>query len=57
MKLDDVADRRVFVQVISGSVDVNGEVLNAGDGVQVGGETSIDITSNDDAELLLFNMS
>jgi|SRR5210317_1831723 redox-sensitive bicupin YhaK (pirin superfamily) len=57
VKLDDVAGRRVFVQVISGSIDVNGEVLNAGDGVQVGGETSIDIASNDDAELLLFNMS
>jgi redox-sensitive bicupin YhaK (pirin superfamily) len=55
--LDNVVDRRVFVQIISGSVDVNGEVLNAGDGVQISAVASVDITSNDDAELLLFNMS
>jgi redox-sensitive bicupin YhaK (pirin superfamily) len=55
--LDDVADRRVLVQIISGSVDVNGETLAAGDGVQIRGEPAINITANDDAELLLFNMS
>lgn len=55
--LDDVADRRVLVQIISGSVDMNGETLAAGDGVQIRGEPAISITANDDAELLLFNMS
>ena len=55
--LDDVADRRVFVQIVSGSVDVNGETLFAGDGVQIRGETTIDVTANDDAELLMFSMS
>ncbi len=55
--LDDVADRRVFVQIVSGSVDVNGETLFAGDGVQIRGETVIDVTANDDAELLMFSMS
>ena len=55
--LDDVADRRVFVQIVSGSVNVNGETLSAGDGVQIRGETMIDVTANDDAELLMFSMS
>ena len=55
--LDDVADRRILVQIVSGSVDVNGETLAAGDGVQIRGETVIDVTANDDAELLLFSMN
>jgi redox-sensitive bicupin YhaK (pirin superfamily) len=55
--LDGVADRRVFVQIVSGSVDVNGETLAAGDGMQIRGESAINVTANDDAELLLFNMS
>jgi hypothetical protein len=55
--LDDVAGRRVFVQIVSGSVDVNGETLFAGDGVQIRDETVIDVTANDDAELLMFSMS
>jgi len=55
--LDDVEDRRVFVQVISGSIAVNGEALIAGDGAQIRSEASIEIEAHDDAELLLFNMS
>lgn len=55
--LDNVADRRIFVQIVSGSVTVNGESLAAGDGAQIRSETAIDITAHDDAELLLFNMS
>ena len=55
--LDDVADRRVLVQIVSGSVNVNGETLLAGDGVQIRDVAAIDITANDDTELLLFCMS
>ena len=55
--LDDVADRRVLVQIVSGSVNVNGETLLAGDGVQIRDVATIDITANDDAELLLFSMN
>jgi len=55
--LDDVADRRILVQIVSGSVDVNGETLAAGDGVQIRDVAAIDITANDDTELLLFSMS
>ena len=55
--LDDVADRRILVQIVSGSVNVNGETLLAGDGVQIRDVAAIDITANDDTELLLFNIS
>ncbi len=54
LDLDD--RRRVFVQVISGRLDVNGQALAAGDGAQIEGERRIDITANDDAEFLLFDM-
>ena len=55
--LDDVADRRVLVQIVSGSVNVNGETLLAGDGVQIRDVATINVTANDDAELLLFSMT
>jgi redox-sensitive bicupin YhaK (pirin superfamily) len=45
------------VQIVSGSVNVNGETLLAGDGVQIRDVAAIDITANDDTELLLFNIS
>jgi hypothetical protein len=56
VRLDDVAERRVFVQIVSGNVDVNGETLAAGDGVQIRGEATLDVTAHEDAELLLFSM-
>jgi len=54
--LDDVSERRVFVQVVSGSVAVNGSELAAGDGVQIREEPAIHIAAHDEAELLLFNL-
>ena len=54
--LGDVADRHVFVQLVTGSVEVNGERLSAGDGVQIKAESTVSISAQDDAELLLFNM-
>ena len=55
--LDNITDRRIFVQLISGGVAVNGEALSAGDGAQISNEATIEIAASDDAELLLFNMS
>jgi len=57
VSLDNVADRRIFVQVVTGDVDVNGETLGAGDGIQIRNEASIRLLAESDAELLLFNMS
>ena len=55
--LNDVADRRVFVQVISGRIDVNGKQLTDGDGIQIREEAVINIEAHHEAELLLFNMN
>lgn len=57
LSLDGVGARRVFVQVIAGEVDVNGEPLAAGDGAQIEGAESVTIGAQSDAEFLLFNLA
>ncbi|MEE8426846.1 MAG: hypothetical protein V3S15_06135, partial [Woeseiaceae bacterium] len=51
-----ISTRKVFVQVISGDLTINGETLAAGDGVQITDEVSTSIVAISDAELLLFDM-
>jgi quercetin 2,3-dioxygenase len=48
---------KVFVQIISGFVTVNGQAASAGDGVQLSGEQNLTITSEAEAEFLVFDMS
>ena len=55
--LDGVAVRRIFVQVVSGDLRVNGELVNAGDGVQIREEDSVNIEALSESEFLLFNLS
>ena len=55
--LDGVTDRRVFVQVVSGELRINGESVGAGDGVQMRLEDRIDITALSESEFLVFNLS
>ena len=55
--LDGVAERRVFIQVVSGELRVNGELVSAGDGVQIRQERNVDITALAESEFLLFNLS
>ena len=55
--LHDVADRRIFVQVVSGNLDVNGEKLSAGDGAQIRNATDISVKAEAGAEFLLFNLA
>jgi redox-sensitive bicupin YhaK (pirin superfamily) len=51
------AGRRLFVQVVHGALDVNGQALAAGDGAQLEGEQRLTITATSDAEFLLFDMA
>jgi redox-sensitive bicupin YhaK (pirin superfamily) len=52
-----IADsRKVFVQIISGIVTVNGQSASAGDGVQVSDESKLIISSDAEAEFLVFDM-
>lgn len=55
--LDNVDDRRIFLQVVSGEIDVNGEKLSAGDGAQIRHAAEIIARSESDAEFLLFNLA
>jgi redox-sensitive bicupin YhaK (pirin superfamily) len=55
--LDGMADRRIFVQVVSGNIDVNGSQLSAGDGLQIRDQSVINIGAKVEAELLLFNLN
>ena len=57
VSLEDTADRRVFVQVISGTLDVNDETLEPGDGMKVRQQDAIRIAAKADSEFLLFNLA
>jgi quercetin 2,3-dioxygenase len=49
-------DRHAWVQVARGSVTVNGERLDQGDGAAVSGESGVTISGSDRSEILLFNL-
>ncbi len=52
-----IADsKKVFVQVVSGSIAVNDEVMSAGDGMKIKGEEQLSIVGQTEAEFLLFDM-
>jgi len=57
VSLEGVQQRRVFVQVISGALVVNGESLAAGDGAKVRGADKVEIKATQDSEFLLFNLA
>jgi redox-sensitive bicupin YhaK (pirin superfamily) len=46
--------RHAWIQLISGSLEVNGETLNAGDGVAISEETAVTIKSLEDGSEFLF---
>ncbi len=54
--LDDVGERRIFVQVVSGDIIVNDESLNAGDGAAIAQADEVRISAGSDAEFLLINL-
>ncbi|MGB5490038.1 MAG: pirin family protein [Woeseiaceae bacterium] len=49
-------DRKVFVQIIAGEIVVNGRTLSAGDGAQIEGEESLQLSAVNEAEFLVFDM-
>lgn len=49
--------RRGFLQVIKGTVDVNGQALNAGDAVAIREQPSFSVRALTKSELLLFDMT
>ena len=49
--------RHAWLQVARGAVTVNGESLKQGDGAAISDEAALDITADQDAEVLLFDLS
>lgn len=49
--------RLVWVQVARGSVDINGDVLESGDGAAINDTAKLGLTAVDNAEVLLFDMA
>jgi len=49
--------RRGFLQVVRGSVDVDGETLSAGDAVATQDQPALTVRAREDTELLLFDMA
>ena len=55
--IDGVGERRVFVQVVSGAVEVNGETLGAGDGARIRDSESVRFAAQSETEFLVFNLA
>lgn len=56
-RLDLRPGRHGWIQVASGSVLVNGQTLDAGDGAAVSDEPTIAVTAASDAEVLVFDLA
>ena len=52
--IDD--SNKVFVQIVSGNITVNGQDVSAGDGVQLTDESELILESQSEAEILVFDM-
>src|SRR5215471_1257328 len=50
-------DRHAWVQVIKGSVAINGTPLHGSDGAAISEEALLDIEAKDEAEILLFDLA
>ena len=55
----DLTEKRYgFLQVVSGSLELNGETLQAGDGAEISKEKSLEIKASDDGtEFILFDLA
>jgi redox-sensitive bicupin YhaK (pirin superfamily) len=57
IELPILEKRSIWLQLISGSVDVNGTPLVTSDGIGIAEEASAKITANEDSEFLLFDLN
>jgi redox-sensitive bicupin YhaK (pirin superfamily) len=49
--------RSAWLQVLRGSVGLNGQALEAGDGAAVSGESALELRADGPAEVLLFDLA
>ena len=55
--LAGVGQRRIFVQVVCGDIEVNGERLAAGDGLKLRHQDALTVRADSEAEFLLFSLA
>jgi redox-sensitive bicupin YhaK (pirin superfamily) len=48
--------RKAYVHVVSGSIEVNGQALQAGDAAKLDGESQVSLVNGRDAEVLVFDL-
>jgi len=51
------AGRQAWLQVGRGKVTLNGSLLDTGDGAAINNEPAVDLTANDQSEVLLFDLA
>ena len=56
LEMGIAAANKLFVQVVSGEITVNGQVITGGDGAQITNERELRISSQSEAEFLVFDM-
>jgi quercetin 2,3-dioxygenase len=49
--------RKAYVHLVRGSLQVNGQTLQGGDAAKIEGETSLNLTAANDAEVLVFDLA
>ena len=49
--------RHVWIQVVKGGIELNGETLSESDGAAVSQESKIQITAKEQSEILLFDLN
>lgn len=50
------SERKSYVHLVRGELDVNGQHLNAGDAALIGGESRLTLSKGRDAEVLVFDL-
>jgi redox-sensitive bicupin YhaK (pirin superfamily) len=50
------SDRHIWVQVLKGKLDINGEIVAAGDAIAAGQEKSLSLKSMVDSEVIIFDL-
>ena len=49
--------RKAYVHVVRGGLSVNGQALQAGDAAQMSGESSLQLSAGQNAEVLVFDLA
>jgi len=57
LEFEPAANRRVWLQVARGAIETDGETLRAGDAIAWNNGAVINVRANEDAEILLFDMT